>query len=141
MASVVLRCSYLHVWISWRPRSYTASITDAVAISHVITTFQSFEHVIARATNPDSRCIVNPRELPFAQLRRWLMRFPAPANPTLQHACLHHRFCFHFSGRPSRCFWRNPRKKETDLNCSADSICQADIHLPRWGNVLPALTP
>ena len=38
-------------------------------------------------------------------------------------------------------FWRKPRKKKTDPNCSADYIRQADIYLPRWGNVLPALTP
>mgnify|MGYP007042561383 CR=1 FL=1 len=54
MAPVVSPCSYLHVWISWRRRSNIASITDAVTLSHVITTFQSFENVMARATSPGS---------------------------------------------------------------------------------------
>ena len=41
---------------------------------------------------------------------------------------------------PSRRFWRHPRKKETDLNCSADSSCQKNIYLLRSGNVLPVFT-
>ena len=41
---------------------------------------------------------------------------------------------------PPRRFWRHPRKKETDVNCSADSSCRTNICLPRWGNVLPVFT-
>ena len=100
MAPVVSPCSYLHVWIIWRRRSNIASITDAVTLSHVITTFQNFENVImARATSPSSWCIVNPLEMLFTQLRRWLIRLPTPANPTLQYARLPHRFSFHFCSR------------------------------------------
>ena len=41
---------------------------------------------------------------------------------------------------PPRRFWRHPRKKETYVNCSADSSCRKNTFLPRWGNVLPVFT-
>ena len=56
----------------------------------------------------------------FAQLRHWLLRLPISANPTLQHACLPlpHRFSFRFCPL-----------------AVSDAI--PDIHLTRWGNLLP----